>query len=98
MVTDKMTDGVEKYLLATNALLHLKDWKKLAHFCDLGLKYSEESEFYHLKGKAMGKLGSNAMRIDLIRKAIHINPNIAAYRRNLGAAYYQDKRYQEAIQ
>jgi tetratricopeptide (TPR) repeat protein len=92
-----MSDCTEKYLLATNALLHLCDWKKLMQFCDLGLKYSEESEFCYLKGKAVGKLGNNVLRIEWMRKAVQLNPAVPAYRRNLAAAYYQDKRYEEAI-
>lgn len=50
-----------------------------------------------MKGKALGKLGDNEQRIQLILKAIAINPNISAFHRNLGAAYYTAKEYEKAI-
>jgi hypothetical protein len=38
----------------------LKKWKELSEACDRGLDLAEEqdsSDFYNLKGKAVGKLG-----------------------------------------
>lgn len=86
-----MDEGREKYLIAANALLNLRNWKKLVEYCELGLKVAEESEFYHLKGKALGKLGDQKKQIEFISKAIKINPYVAAYYRNLGAGYYSSK-------
>jgi hypothetical protein len=63
VISDNMKDSAEKYLLATNALLHLRDWKRLVQYCDRGLEISEEGEFYHLKGKALGKLGDNQKKV-----------------------------------
>lgn len=93
-----MEDTAEKYLIATNALLHLKDWKTLLAYCDRGLAIAQEAEFYHLKGKAIGKLGDSAKKVDYIRKAIDRNPEVPAYHRNLGAAYYALKQYDIAAQ
>jgi len=51
-----------------------------------------------LKGKALGKLGNFEEKLRLTSKAIEINPKVAAYHRNLGAAYYKLKDYDKAIQ
>jgi Flp pilus assembly protein TadD len=93
-VAEKMTESGEKYLLATNALLHLRQWHKLIQYCDAGLLLAEESEFHHLKGKALIKLGNFPNSIHSLRRAVFLNATIAAYRRNLAAAYYQLKRYE----
>lgn len=61
-----MQEGVQKYLFACDALLQMKRWKQLVQFCDKGLKIKEESEFYHHKGKALGKLGDDKKKIKLI--------------------------------
>jgi Flp pilus assembly protein TadD len=55
---------------------------------------SEESEFHHLKGKAYIKIGNAPASIDPFRRAVFLAPAIPAYHRNLGAAYYQLKRYE----
>lgn len=93
-----MKESTEKYLLATNALLHLRDWKRLVEYCDRGLKISEEGEFYHLKGKALGKLGDHLKKVELIQRAIEFNSSIPAYHRNLGAAFYSLKKYEFAVE
>lgn len=89
-----MTESAEKYLLATNALLHLKQWHRLIQACDMGLKLADESEFHHLKGKALIKLNNFPQSIEPLRMAVFLNGNIAAYHRNLAAAYYHLKRYE----
>jgi hypothetical protein len=58
-----MSEGVEKYLIATNSLLQLKDWKELLKVCEFALKTFNHSEFHHLKGKALGKMGKNLEKI-----------------------------------
>jgi tetratricopeptide (TPR) repeat protein len=37
------------------------------------------------------------MKINLINQAITINPKVAAYYRNLGAAQYSLKNFEEAV-
>lgn len=39
-----------------------------------------------MKGRAQGKLGNMPEKAALTRKAIELDPNVAAYYRNLGAA------------
>lgn len=51
-----------------------------------------------MKGRAQGKLGNMQQKADLTRKAIDIDPNVAAYYRNLGAALYKLKEYNSAIE
>jgi tetratricopeptide (TPR) repeat protein len=46
----------------------------------------------------LGKIGNDQKKIELIDKAIQINPNVAAYHRNIGAGYYSVKEYEKAIQ
>jgi len=96
-----MPSTKDKYLLLSNAYLHLKKWKELAEACDKGLDLCDENEasdFLNLKGKSLGKLGNFEEKIRLTSKAIEINPKVAAYHRNLGAAYYKLKDYDKAIQ
>lgn len=81
----------DKYLLKANALMHLRKWKELIECCDRGLESDDDSEFYNMKGRAQGKLGNMQEKADLTRKAIEIDPNVAAYYRNLGAALYKLK-------
>lgn len=53
-----MPSTKQKYLLLSNAYLHLKKWKELAETCDKGLDLcddNEASDFFNLKGKALGK-------------------------------------------
>ena len=89
-----MPSTKQKYLLLSNAYLHLKKWKQLAEVCEKGLDLCDENEasdFMNLKGKAIGKLGDFREKVRLTAKAIEINPKVAAYHRNLGAAYYKLK-------
>lgn len=57
-----MPSTKERYLIQANALLHLKKWKDLAETCEKGLDLvaneAEASDFYNLKGKALGKQGN----------------------------------------
>jgi hypothetical protein len=46
-----------------------------------------------LKAKAFGKMGDQATKIELLKKAIEINNKIPAYYRNTGAAYYSLKNF-----
>ena len=95
-----MPSTKERYLIQANAYLHLKKWKELADTCDKGLELAgdrEASDFYNLKGKAMGKLGDFEQKARLTKKAIDLDPKVAAYHRNLGAAYYKMKQYENAI-
>lgn len=71
--------------------MHLRKWKELIECCDRGLESDDDSEFYNMKGRAQGKLGNMQEKADLTRKAIEIDPNVAAYYRNLGAALYKLK-------
>jgi hypothetical protein len=42
--------------MQANALMHLRRWKELSECCDKGLELDEASDFYNLKGKALGKM------------------------------------------
>jgi len=56
-----MPNTIDKYLLRANACLHLKKWKELSESCDRGIDLAgdnDSSDFYNLKGKAVGKLGN----------------------------------------
>lgn len=77
--------------------MHLKKWKQLIEVCDKGLEEDDESEFFNMKGRAYGKLGNMQEKIENTRKAINLDPNVAAYYRNLGAGLYKLKEYDEAI-
>ena len=92
-LAETMHNTKEKYLLKANALLHLKMWKELATACERGLDLGEDSDFYNLKGKAVGKLGDFSEKAELTKKAIELEPTVPAYHRNLGAAYYKLKKY-----
>ena len=49
----------DSLMLRASALLHLREWNKLIECCNSGIALDEnESEFYNLKGKAVGKLGN----------------------------------------
>ncbi len=97
-----MPSTKDRYLVQANALLHLKRWKDLAEACDKGLDLvtneSEASDFFNLKGKAVGKLGNYEEKIKLTQKAIDIDSKVPAYHRNLGAAFYKLKQYEKAIE
>lgn len=97
-----MPNTREKYLLEANSYLHLKRWKELAQACDKGLDLAEDDasscDFYNLKGKAVGKLMDFQQKVELTSRAIKINPNVAAYHRNLGAAYYKLREYDKAVE
>ena len=41
----------------------------------------------------MGKLGDFEQKVKLTEKAIELDGKVAAYHRNLGAAYYKLKQY-----
>ena len=75
----------------------MKRWKELSVTCDKGLDLAEDDasscDFYNLKGKAQGKLMDFQQKVVLTSKAISINPSVAAYHRNLGAAYYKLREY-----
>jgi tetratricopeptide (TPR) repeat protein len=89
-----MPNTKDKYLVQAHACLHLKKWKDLSDACDYGLDLSEErdsSDFFNLKGRAVGKLGNYEEKIKLSIRAIEIDDKVAAYHRNLGAAYYKIK-------
>jgi len=97
----KMPNTKDKYLLQAHACLHLKKWKELAEACDRGLDLAEErdsSDFLNLKGRAVGKLGNFEEKIKLTTRAIEIDNQVAAYHRNLGAAYYKLKDYEKAVE
>ena len=87
----------DKYLLKATALMHLKKWKELIECCDKGLEEDDESEFYNMKGRAYGKIGNMEAKAENTRKAISLDSSIPAYYRNLGAALYKLKNYNEAI-
>jgi tetratricopeptide (TPR) repeat protein len=100
-LANSMPSTKEKYLIQSNAFLHLKRWKELSEACDRGLDLADEndsSDFLNLKGKAVGKLGDFEEKVKYTIKAIEIDPNVAAYHRNLGAAYYKLKDYERAIE
>lgn len=92
-LTQTMPNTKEKYLMQANALMHLKKWKELSECCDRGLELDEVSDFYNLKGKALGKMEQYHEKIELTKKAIEIEPKVPAYHRNLGAGYYKIKQY-----
>lgn len=85
-------------MLKANAYLALEKYEEVIKSCDIGLELAEESEFYHYKGKAYGKLGKHEQKVNCIKQAIAINPKVCAYHRNLGAAYYALKDYEKAIE
>jgi tetratricopeptide (TPR) repeat protein len=43
-------------------------------------------------------MGNRDKQIELISKAISLNPYVPAYHRNLGAGYYSQKEYLKAIE
>ena len=88
----------DTYLIKANAYLALEKWDDVIRSCDIGLDLSEESEFWHYKGKALGKLGRHEEKVNCIKQAIALNPKISTYHRNLGAAYYSLKQYEKAIE
>lgn len=86
---NSMSQSKQKYAIMAVAYLGLREWKNLVESCDKGLEFDiNESDFYGLKAKAMGKLGKNYERILLLKKAINLNNSVASYHRNLGSAYY----------
>lgn len=87
----------DKFLLKASALMHLKKWEEAIETCDRGLDLEEDSEFYNMKGRALGKLGNMKEKVALTRRAVELDPNIPAYYRNLGAGLYKLKLYDEAI-
>ena len=46
----------------------------------------------------MGKLGNFEEKVRLTSKAIELDGRVAAYHRNLGAAFYKLKQYEKAIE
>jgi tetratricopeptide (TPR) repeat protein len=50
-----------------------------------------------MKARAFGKLGQPEQKIKLIKKAIELDSNCAAYYRSLGAAQYKMKKYEKAL-
>jgi Flp pilus assembly protein TadD len=50
----------------------------------------------HLLGSLGAQIGQNNASIQLLQKAIQLNPNIAAYHGNLGAVYMKAKRLRDA--
>ena len=69
-----LPNNPDTYLLRATTLLHLKEWSKLIDCCNNGILLKEdESEFYNLKGKALGKLGNQEEKITLIEIALSIN-------------------------
>lgn len=100
-LSETLPNTKDKYLLRANAYLYLKKWKELLETCDKGLDIAEEensSDFYNLKGKAVGQMGDHEAKVNLTLKAIQIKPTVPAYHRNLGAAYYKLKYYEKAIE
>ena len=95
--TDTLPSNKDRYLLRASALMHLKKWEEAIKCCDLGLEVEEDSEFYNMKGRALGKMGKMQEKADMTHKAIDLDPTVPAYYRNLGAALYKLKKYQEAI-
>ena len=93
-----MGEGTQKYLIACDALLQMRKWKELVEYCDQGLKIEKNSQFYHHKGKALGKMGDDQKKIELISVAIELRPQVAVYHRDIGAAYYSLKNYEKAIE
>ena len=99
MFGKKMEENVYKYIVVTNALLHLHDWKQLIQTCDKALDITtKEPQFYHLKGKALGKLGNHQRKVQLIQKAIELRSDVPAYHRNIGAGFYSLKNYEKALE
>lgn len=92
--TDSLPSNKDRYLLRAYALMHLKKWEEVCKCCDLGLEVEEDSEFYNMKGRAMGKMGKMQEKVDLTRKALEIDHSVPAYYRNLGAALYKLKLYE----
>ena len=62
----------------------------------LTLKPDHADALFLLGGIAL-HVGSTASAIDLLRRAISINPNNQGYHANLGEAYRQAKRFDEAL-
>lgn len=72
-LANSMPNTKEKYLIQSNALLHLKRWKELSESCDRGLDLADEkdsSDFLNLKGKAVGKMGNFEEKATYTKKAI----------------------------
>jgi len=93
-IASTMPNNRDKYMLQSNAYLHLKMWKELSETCDRGLDLADEedsSDFLNLKGKAVGKMGNFEEKVKLTQSAIKIRDDVPAYHRNLGAAYYKLK-------
>jgi hypothetical protein len=42
--------------------MNLKRWKEAIEACDRGLDLEEESEFYNIKGRALGKMGEMKLK------------------------------------
>jgi Tfp pilus assembly protein PilF len=51
----------------------------------------------HLLGSLAAQLDNNDAAIDLLQRAIRLNPNIAPYHGNLGAVFMKLKRHDEAV-
>ena len=51
-----------------------------------------------MKGRALGKLNQMEQKAENVLKAIELDPTVAAYYRNYGAAMYKLKKYDLAIQ
>lgn len=49
----------DTYLIKANAYLSLEKWEDVIKSCDIGLELGDEPEFWHYKGKALGKLGKH---------------------------------------
>ena len=62
----------------------------------LGVR-SEHPNALHLLGVCVAQLGDPEQSVDLITKAIAIEPNVAEMHGNLGASLHQLKRYGDAV-
>lgn len=96
-LANTLQNNQETYLIKANANMGLQRWDDVIKCCDIGLDLGEQSEFWHLKGKAAGKLGKPDQKVEYIKNAIELNPKVATYYRNLGAGYYATKDYDQAI-
>ena len=57
-LANTLQNNQETYLIKANAFMGLQRWEDVIRCCDIGLDLGEQSEFWHLKGKAAGKLGN----------------------------------------
>ena len=58
-LANSLPNDKDTYIFKANAFLSLNKWEEVVKCCDHGLDLAEESELWHYKGKALGKLGKH---------------------------------------